>query len=155
MEKFLFFWVCGADPVFLKTPPVPHLGFKSVKVPSRVNHSGYTSDRQHLYLLILKANQAKQERHIPPAGTKEFPGDGTGKNKHTVRLPSGTEKWFEFWGVSTCISSRPLQELLKGPFCPHVGLAHILVRLGKQGEKKCGAASKPWRPEQVTTGAAD
>lgn len=58
-------------------------------------------------------------------------------------------------GVSTCISSRPLQELLKGPFCPHVGLAHILVRLGKQGEKKCGAASKPWRPGQVTTGAAD
>ena len=48
-----------------------------------------------------------------------------------------------------------LQELLKAPFCPHVGLAHILVRLGKQGEKKCGAASKPWRPEQVTTGAAD
>lgn len=96
MEKFLFFWVCGADPGFLKTPPVPHLGFESVKVPSRGNHSGYTSDRQHLYLLILKANQPEQERHIPPAGTKEFPGDGTVENKHTVRLPSGTGKWFEF-----------------------------------------------------------
>lgn len=29
-----------------------------------------------------------------------------------------------------------LQELLKAPFCPHVGLAHILVRLGKQGGKE-------------------
>lgn len=69
--------------------------------------------------------------------------------------PQGQESGLSSRGVSTCISSRPLQELLKGPFCPHVGLAHILVRLGKQGEKKCGAASKPWRPEQVTTGAAD
>lgn len=69
--------------------------------------------------------------------------------------PQGQKSGLSSGGVSTCISSRPLQELLKGPFCPHVGLAHILVRLGKQGEKKCGAASKPWRPEQVTTGAAD
>lgn len=147
-------------PGFLKMAPVPHLRFESVRIPPGGNHSGYTSDRQCLYLLVLKVIQAEREHHIPPAGTKGFPGDGTGENKHAVRnsnhFPLREGKVVRVLrGVSTCISSRPRQELLKGPFCPHVGLAHIPVRLGKHGEKKCGAASKPWRPKQVTTGAAD
>lgn len=85
-------------PGFLKTAPVPHLRFESVRIAPRGNHSGYTSDRQRLYLLVLKVIQAEREHRIPPAGTKGFPGDGTGENKHAVRMPSGRGKWFEFYG---------------------------------------------------------
>lgn len=51
-------------PGFLRTAPVPHLGFESVRIPSRGNCSGSASDR-HLYLLILKVMLAKQEHYTP------------------------------------------------------------------------------------------
>lgn len=110
-----------------------------VEFSSKESHSGYNTETAPLFL-YLSSNTGLRQRdsNIYPLGGQKGSLVMTQEKTNTLTgCPQGTERGLTSRGglAPALLFGPPLCRNYLKPLCPHVGLAHIPVTLGKQGEK--------------------